>query len=326
MITLGDQDIDLSPAFTMFLSTRDPTVEFPPDICSRVTFVNFTVTRSSLQSQCLHQVLKCERPDVEEKRLDLLKIQGEFQQRLRHLEKDLLRALNETKGNILNDDSIITRLETLKSEASEISRKVAETDQIMKEVDTVINQYLALSQACSSIYFTMDILNQVHSLYQYSLLYFLEIFNTVLAQNVNLKEVKDPQMRLKIIAKDLFHLAYYRLARGMLHDDRIVLALLLAKIYLKGFTTQKSLSDAANSEAEFRSLMTPYKTGLVNKDLTGSALQLDVLNAEQNEALMHLSRMPAFANLAAKISANSGEFFKWLESSKPENSIPGALL
>ncbi len=130
LITLGDQDIDFSPMFTMFLSTRDPTVEFPPDICSRVTFVNFTVTRASLQAQCLHQVLKCERPDVEEKRLDLLKIQGEFQQKLRHLEKDLLGSLNESKGKILDDDSIITRLEKLKKEASEISRKVAETDQV----------------------------------------------------------------------------------------------------------------------------------------------------------------------------------------------------
>ena len=26
LITLGDQDIDLSPSFTVFLSTRDPTV------------------------------------------------------------------------------------------------------------------------------------------------------------------------------------------------------------------------------------------------------------------------------------------------------------
>jgi len=78
LITLGDQDIDLSPSFVIFLSTRDPTVEFPPDLCSRVTFVNFTVTRSSLQSQCLNEVLKAERPDVDEKRSDLLKLQGVF--------------------------------------------------------------------------------------------------------------------------------------------------------------------------------------------------------------------------------------------------------
>ena len=51
-------------------------VEFAPDLCSRVTFVNFTVTRSSLQSQCLNQVLKAERPDVDKKRSDLLKLQG----------------------------------------------------------------------------------------------------------------------------------------------------------------------------------------------------------------------------------------------------------
>ena len=34
----------------------DFQVDFAPDLCSRVTFVNFTVTRSSLQDQCLNQV------------------------------------------------------------------------------------------------------------------------------------------------------------------------------------------------------------------------------------------------------------------------------
>ena len=106
LITIGDQDIDLSPTFAIFLSTRDPTIEFPPDLCSRVTFVNFTVTRSSLQSQCLNTVLKSERPDVDEKRCDLLKLQGEFRLKLRHLEKSLLNALNESKGSILDDDKV----------------------------------------------------------------------------------------------------------------------------------------------------------------------------------------------------------------------------
>lgn len=174
-------------------------VEFPPDLCSRVTFVNFTVTRSSLQSQCLNEVLKAERPDVDEKRSDLLKLQGErgdpdvlarwqgkaeiiqtwkssvewkqptillslvgeFQLRLRQLEKSLLQALNEVKGRILDDDTIITTLENLKKEAAEVTRKVEETDIVMAEVEAVSQQYLSLSSACSSIYFTMEALNQV---------------------------------------------------------------------------------------------------------------------------------------------------------------------
>lgn len=88
-------------------------------------------------------------------------LSGEFQLRLRQLEKSLLQALNEVKGRILDDDTIITTLENLKKEAAEVTRKVEETDIIMAEVEAVSQQYLSLSSACSSIYFTMEALNQV---------------------------------------------------------------------------------------------------------------------------------------------------------------------
>lgn len=88
-------------------------------------------------------------------------LKGEFQLRLRQLEKSLLQALNEVKGRILDDDTIITTLENLKKEAAEVTRKVEETDIVMQEVETVSQQYLPLSTACSSIYFTMESLKQV---------------------------------------------------------------------------------------------------------------------------------------------------------------------
>jgi dynein heavy chain 1 len=69
-----------------------------------------------LQSQCLNQALRAERPDVDKKRSDLLKLQGEFRLRLRRLEKDLLNALNEAKGSLLDDDAIIAKMEKLKVE------------------------------------------------------------------------------------------------------------------------------------------------------------------------------------------------------------------
>lgn len=59
--------------------------------------------------------------------------------------------------------SIITHLETLKREAGEIARKVEETDIVMAEVERVSQQYIPLAQSCSSIYFTLEALNQVIS-------------------------------------------------------------------------------------------------------------------------------------------------------------------
>lgn len=54
LIRLGSEDIDFSPDFLLLLVTRNPGARFAPDLCSRVTIVNFTVTPASLQSQvCL---------------------------------------------------------------------------------------------------------------------------------------------------------------------------------------------------------------------------------------------------------------------------------
>lgn len=291
LITLGDQDIDLSPSFVIFLSTRDPTVEFPPDICSRVTFVNFTVTRSSLQSQCLNQVLKAERPDIDEKRSDLLKLQGEFHLRLRQLEKSLLQALNDAKGKILDDDSVITTLETLKQEAADISKKVEETDKVIGEIETVSHQYLPLSQACSNMYFTMDSLNQIHFLYQYSLKMFLDIFTSVLSQNPRLSGISDCGQRLARITSDLFSVCYERVARGMLHTDRLTFALLLCRIHLKGIVGESTY------DSEFAFFLRG-KEGLLNV----RAPQMQNLSSEQQEAMTRLSiRLPAFRGLSEKI-------------------------
>lgn len=93
LIRVGDTEIDFAPTFLMFMITRDASARFTPDLCSRVTFVNFTVTPSSLQNQCLNLFLHHEAPEIEEKRIQLMKLQGEYIVRLRELEDKLLSSL-----------------------------------------------------------------------------------------------------------------------------------------------------------------------------------------------------------------------------------------
>ncbi|WVQ81477.1 hypothetical protein IAT38_003601 [Cryptococcus sp. DSM 104549] len=243
LIRIGNQDIDFSPAFTMFLSTRDPSVEFSPDICSRVTFVNFTMTRSSLQTQALDKVLKVERPEIDQKRTDLMKLQGEFRVRLNHLERSLLQALNESSGSILDDDKVIETLEVLKKEAAEITHKVEDTDVVMREVEAVTGEYLPLAQACSGIYFALEQLASINHFYQFSLDYFLEIFDYILLQNPNLQGVTDLQARKAILLQDIFLTAFQRTSRSLLHTDYLVLAVTLAKLRLRGDEGAKVLEE-----------------------------------------------------------------------------------
>lgn len=63
----------------------------------------------------------------------------------------------------LTSHSILSHLETLKTEAAEVAKKVEETDVVMAEVETVSQQYEPLAMSCSSIYFTLEALQQVDS-------------------------------------------------------------------------------------------------------------------------------------------------------------------
>ena len=311
LITLADQDIDLSPSFTIILSTRDPTVEFRPDLCSRVTMVNFTVTRSSLQTQCLNQVLKAERPDIDRKRSDLLKLQGEFQLRLRHLEKNLLQCLNEAKGRILDDNTVITTLETLKKEAAEVSKKVDETEEVMVEIEKTSRMYSPLSSASSSIYFTIDSLHQIHFLYQFSLQFFLDIFNSLLVDKQLLDGASDYGKRLGVLTQHLFERCYRRVSRGMLHADKVVLGILLARIYLRG------AEQGANFEAEFQLLLTGKEAA------AGGRKDAPENVVSTADALQMLRRkLTAFKDVDKAVAAAGDDFAAWMASANPEDAVP----
>ena len=156
-------------------------------------------------------------------------MQGEFKVHLRQLEKRLLQALNESRGNILDDDNVIETLETLKKEAADISKKMTETEGVMSEVDSVTQQYSIIARSCSAVFAVLEQLHHINHFYQFSLQYFVDIFNSVLYQNKRLAQEKDHSARVQIIIKDLFIMAYQRTSLGLVQKDRVTLAILLAQ-------------------------------------------------------------------------------------------------
>ncbi|CAN7979476.1 unnamed protein product [Ixodes pacificus] len=181
----------------------------------------------------------------------------------------------------------------------------------MEEVETVSLQYQPLAQACSSIYFTLEGLHQAHFLYQYSLHFFLEIYNDVLTNNSHLTGVVDHTGRLSIITKDLFQVVYNRVTRGMLHEDKLAFALLLCRIHLRGF------SQESNFEHELNHLLRG-KEGILPGQPT---IHVVGLAPDQLEGATALSRLPAFRSLQQRLDEHT-DFLGWVESSAPEREVP----
>ena len=251
LIRLGGEDIDYSPKFLVLLVTRNPAAQFAPDLCSRVTLVNFTVTPASLEAQALGTILKAERPDVERRRVDVLRQQGEQNVRLRGLEDALLATLAAVQGNILDDDSVVQALERLKREAAEVNADMARSDAVLAEVKAVADGYAPLASACAGVYFVLEQLASLKPLYQFTIQFFLSLLAHVLAPPLpgdgdhqeatasagssggkagSKAGPSGDKERLARLRGRFFRLAALRVSRGLLWEDKLTFAVRLAQI------------------------------------------------------------------------------------------------
>jgi len=316
LITLGDQEIDLSPNVLIVLTASTPSFDFPPDLTSRVTMANFTVTRSSLQSQCLTAALKAERPDVEEKRTDLLKQNGEFRAKLFALENSLLQSLNEAEGSLLDDDKVIRKLEIIKKEAADIQTKVNGAEEDMKQIQITEEMYRPVAKSCSAIFFMLEQLFKVKFFYRYSLNFFLAIFDTTLHANKNLEGVKDKDERLVVIRKDLFTEVYSRTAPGLLDEDRLTFAMELARLF-------SSESDDHASTAEIERFLAGGSTEPGAPAGGFSQFVPDLMTQNTAVRANDLTKaVPCFADLCNKMQSLAGELKGWMDAPRPEDALP----
>ncbi|KPI89424.1 putative dynein heavy chain cytosolic [Leptomonas seymouri] len=230
---IGPHEVDLAPSFRLFLHTRNPNFQPPPDLAGQVCIVNFTVTLSSLQSQCLHSVLQHERSDVEEKRSKLLKTQGEYQLRLRVLEDKLLTRIAESEGSLLDNDALIKSLEELKQEAMRIARDIEDSEDSLREIRLVEEQYRPIATAVAQAHFALQRFGELNPYYHYDVGFVLRVLDDALgmltpptAPALPADEVE----RLHTLTYLIFALLHRRGVRGMFNEDHLVWALRLAQL------------------------------------------------------------------------------------------------
>merc|ERR1711892_862942 len=111
-IKIGDKEVDYHSQFKLILHTKLANPHYQPEMQAQCTLINFTVTRDGLEDQLLADVVRAERPDLEELKAELTTQQNEFKITLKRLEDDLLARLSAASGNFLGDTALVENLET----------------------------------------------------------------------------------------------------------------------------------------------------------------------------------------------------------------------
>ena len=78
------------------MTTKLPNPHYLPDVCIKVTLINFGITSLGLEEQLLADVVKQERPDLSEKRGQLTVSIASDQKKVLDMEDRVLTMLSES--------------------------------------------------------------------------------------------------------------------------------------------------------------------------------------------------------------------------------------
>lgn len=93
----------------MLCRLRNP--HYAPELCTKVSLVNFMTTPEGLEDQLLGIVVAAERPDLEEEKNKLIISGAANKRKLKETEDEILQVLSSSSGNILEDEAAVNILQ-----------------------------------------------------------------------------------------------------------------------------------------------------------------------------------------------------------------------
>ena len=318
MIQIGEKSVDYNDNFRLFLVTRDPQPDLPSDARALINEINFTVTRSGLEGQLLGITLAHEKPQLEQKKSELLASEDKLKIQLSELEKQLLNELADSEGNVLENKALIESLNKTKTQSSEIAQSLATSKEIQADLDRQREVYRPIAHVGSTLFFLVAQLAAVNNMYEFSLPSFIGLFRT----NLQVKDVpavssssgaSGESARVEGLAATLRLKIFTFITRSLFKNDRLMFALHFVHCLKPGMFAER--------EWEFM-------TGQIVADAAAAASSAE----SALPAWASKDRARPFGALAATFpalvrSAKFGDehaWGKWFKSARPEVEFPPA--
>ena len=188
--------------FRLFITTKLSNPMYTPEVMSKTSIINYTVTLKGLEDQLLNEVVKYERPDREEARQRLVVEMSENQTKRKELEESLLKELTGAKGDILENIELVATLEETKTKSVEITAAIEHAKITKAEIEKDRSAYQPAALRGSILFFAMSGLSAISSMYEYSLSNYLRVFRQSLKDarkdNMTVTRVKNIIEKLTI--------------------------------------------------------------------------------------------------------------------------------
>ena len=219
-VQIGDSsDVPWDPNFRLFCTTRLANPHYLPEMCIKVSLLNFSITHRGLEDQLLVDVVKNERPELESRRDQLVLSIATDQSELSQLENEILGLLANAGGNILENEQLIDTLQKSKITSTNVKLRVAESVKVAAEVSVAREVYRKVAARGSILYFCVSMLAETDPMYQYSLSYYQQLYRQRIIQS---EQSEDTQTRISILLADITEQIFCNICRGLFDRHRLL--------------------------------------------------------------------------------------------------------
>uniref|UniRef100_UPI00398F6457 dynein axonemal heavy chain 6 isoform X2 n=1 Tax=Pristiophorus japonicus TaxID=55135 RepID=UPI00398F6457 len=238
LMRLGDTDIDYDKNFKFYMTTKMSNPHYLPEICIKVTIINFTVTKSGLEDQLLSDVVRIEKPELEEQRNQLIVQINSDKNQLKSIEDRILKLLFTSEGNILDNEELINTLQQSKVTSGAIKIRLEEAEATEQKINYAREKYRPVATRGSVMYFVVASLAEIDPMYQFSLKYFKQLFNMTIESSEKTYNLKK---RLETLLNTTLFVIYTNVSRGLFEQHKLVYSFLLCTEILR---QRDAISDA----------------------------------------------------------------------------------